>query len=356
MSGMPHFTFREIAKHSSEICHVATPNADWLLYCSKAVLRRVGITGIDPIREGITARTYSYLIKRRIKAFNPDIIFAALASPMIAYLKTECPIVYFSDATFASLVDYYPEFSNLSQRAIRRWNRIEANALEKAKIILLPSQWAADTAVINYKIDPAKIFVVPIGANINSPPVVSFESGDWFNVCRLLFVGVEWERKGGDLVLAVLVELLRRGVRAELHIVGCNPPAGRSHPLMYSYGFLSKTSASQRLADLFSHATFLIVPSRQEAYGIVFAEASAFGTPSLATRTGGIPGVVQQEVNGFLFGLDAVASDYADKICEVWGNQAAYMAVRRSSHQYFLDALNWTVWGDRVEEIIRRHC
>jgi glycosyltransferase involved in cell wall biosynthesis len=125
---------------------------------------------------------------------------------------------------------------------------------------------------------------------------------------------------------------------------------------MYCHGFLSKTSDYTKLAGLFSRAAFLIVPSRQEAYGIVFGEASAFGTPSLATRTGGIPSVVQQGVNGFLFAPDATAAEYADKICQLWGNQPAYMAIRRSSHRRYLDVLNWTTWGDRVMEIISQQC
>ena len=355
MSGIPHFIFRELAKRSTEISHIATPLTDWLLSRCVATLHFAGITAYDPGREDMTARAYNILINRRIKAYNPDIIFSALASPMIARLKTKCPIVHFSDSTFASIVNYYPETFNLSRWTIRQGNKMEASALEKAKVVLLASQWAAKSVVNDYRINPGKVFVVPMGANIDSPPRVTFETNEWGDVCRLLFIGVNWERKGGDLALAVLVELIERGVRAELHVVGCGPPAGRSHPQMYCHGFLSKTSAYQRLVELYSKATFVIVPSRQEAYGIVFAEASAFGVPSLGTRTGGVSGVVQQGVNGFLFALDATAAEYAKKICELWDNPAAYLALRRSSRQYFLDVLNWTTWGNQVEEIIRRY-
>jgi glycosyltransferase involved in cell wall biosynthesis len=355
-SGMPHFIFRELAKRSKKIAHFSTPSLDRFLFRSQTALRRSGMSGFDPLREDIAARTYSLFLHRELKAFDPDIVFAVVASPMIARLKSVAPIVHFSDSTYASLLNYYPGCTGLSRRTIRQGNLMESRALQNATIILFPSQWATDSAINDYKIDPAKIHTVPIGANFYAVEPTSFVSSNWSDVCRLLFVGVDWERKGGDVARAVLVELLNRGVRAELHVVGCNPPAGHSHPQMVCHGFLTKTSDQAKLTELFSRAAFLIVPSRQEAYGIVFAEASAFGTPSLATRTGGIPSVVQQGVNGFLFAPEATAAEYVDKICQLWGNQTAYMAIRRSSHQRFLDTLNWTTWGDRVMEIIGQRC
>ena len=351
-SGMPHFIFRELAKRANEVAHFSAPSFDRFLFRSQTALRRAGMNLFDPLREDIAARAYNLFLRREIEAFNPDLVFAVVASPMTARLKCAAPIVHFSDSTYASLLDYYPGCVGLSRRTIRQGNLMEYRALHNAKIILLPSQWAAQSAINDYKIDPAKVFTVPIGANFYGVAPVSFEGGKWSDVCRLLFVGVDWERKGGNIALAVLVELQARGVPAELHVVGCDPPAGHSHPQMHCHGFLSKTSDHAKLTELFSQAAFLIVPSRQEAYGIVFAEASAFGTPSLATQTGGIPSVVQQGVNGFLFAADATATEYAAKICELWSNQGTYMAIRRSSHQRFLDVLNWTTWGDRVMEII----
>jgi glycosyltransferase involved in cell wall biosynthesis len=351
-SGMPHFMFRELSKRSTKIAHMSAPFFDRLLYRTQTALHRAGLTALHPMREDAAARMYNLLLERKIRAFRPDLVFAIVASPMVARLKCEAPIVYFSDTTFANMLSYYSQYRRLSRRTIRQGNLMEARALQNAKLVILPSQWAADSAINDYHIDPAKVVIIPMGANIDGVPPVSFDKDNWSEVCRLLFIGVDWERKGGDVALAVLIELLARGVPAELHVVGCNPPT--PHPQMYCHGFLSKTAHYAQLTELLGQAAFVILPSRQEAFGIVLAEASAFGTPSLATRTGGIPDAVEQGVNGFLFAPGAAAGEYADKICEIWRNQAAYMAIRRSSRQRFLDVLNWSTWGDRVEEIIRR--
>ena len=353
-SGMPHFVFRELAKRSTQIAHMSAPFFDRLLYRSQTALHRAGLNALHPMREDIAARTYDLLLRRKIGAFNPDLVFAAVAAPLVARLKCSAPIAYFSDTTFANMVNYYPQYQNLSRRTIRQGNLMEAHALRNAKYVILSSQWAADSAVNDYHIDPAKVFVIPIGANVYGVPPVSFDKDNWSDVCRLLFVGVEWERKGGDVALGVLVELLARGVPAELHVVGCDPPA--THPQMHCHGFLSKTADYAKLTALFGQAAFMILPSRQEASAIALAEASAFGTPSLATRTGGIPSTVEQGVNGFLFAPEATAFEYADKICAIWRDETAYMALRRSSRQRFLDVLNWSTWGDRVEKIVRAQC
>jgi glycosyltransferase involved in cell wall biosynthesis len=60
------------------------------------------------------------------------------------------------------------------------------------------------------------------------------------------------------------------------------------------HGRLDKRNSAQRrrLEDLLRHAHVLLVPSRAESCGTVFAEAAAFGVPSLTTAVGGIPTAV----------------------------------------------------------------
>jgi glycosyltransferase involved in cell wall biosynthesis len=56
----------------------------------------------------------------------------------------------------------------------------------------------------------------------------------------------------------------------------------------------------QEVADFLKHATIFILPSRQEAFGIVILEAGAFGLPVVASRVGGIPEILTDGWNGRL--------------------------------------------------------
>jgi glycosyltransferase involved in cell wall biosynthesis len=63
--------------------------------------------------------------------------------------------------------------------------------------------------------------------------------------------------------------------------------------------FLGKQSAAE-VASLMRGSEFLVLPSRMESFGIVLIEAMACKTPVVATNVGGIPEIVEHEINGIL--------------------------------------------------------
>jgi glycosyltransferase involved in cell wall biosynthesis len=202
--------------------------------------------------------------------------------------------------------------------------------------------------------------VIPFGANLASSidrtTVASLVEGRLAAPWRFLFVGVDWERKGADLVLATVAELNRRGHPSELVIVGCNPPA-RVEPLpafVKVEGFINKrTEAGRRkMADLYRSTTFFFMPSRAEAYGIVFCEASAHGVPSLTTDTGGIPTIIQDGYNGRLFPIDASIEDYVSAILAVVRPET-YRQLCENAVTSYEQNLNWEVGGRRAMSLIR---
>ncbi|PLZ97490.1 glycosyl transferase [Fischerella thermalis CCMEE 5268] len=61
----------------------------------------------------------------------------------------------------------------------------------------------------------------------------------------------------------------------------------------------------KELASAFASADAFIFPSRTETLGLVLLEAMAAGCPVVAARSGGIPDIVTDGVNGYLFAPDA---------------------------------------------------
>lgn len=105
-------------------------------------------------------------MRTAISTANVDVVFSPGTIP-IAHLKTNYPIVFWADATFAGMIDFYPSFSNLCSRSIRDGNRMEQAALSKCSLAIYSSEWAAKTALDNYDVNPQKVKVVPFGANIS---------------------------------------------------------------------------------------------------------------------------------------------------------------------------------------------
>lgn len=284
-------------------------------------------------------------------------IFFTPSSILAAKPINDKPIIFWADATFAGMIDFYPEFSNLCNESIYYGQLIEQSALSNCKVALYSSEWAAKSAIENYVVDPKKVKVVPFGPNIECNRTM----GDIkhliykknIEVCKLLFVGVDWIRKGGDVALSIAIELNKRGVKTELNVVGCSAPEDAPN-FIINHGFIAKNNKieSLKLEKLFSECHFLVVPSRAECYGIVFAEASSFGVPSIATNIGGIPTVVKSGINGQTFGINATTDEYCSYIQEIISNEDCYNNLALSAFKFYLEELSWDVAGEKIKKII----
>jgi glycosyltransferase involved in cell wall biosynthesis len=293
---------------------------------------------------------------RRLEHGAFDVVFAPVASAQIATLQTALPIMYASDATFELLVGLYDNFSNLSAASLDEGHRVEHAAVHRADLLLYPSRWAADSAVHRYGADRSRIRVTPYGANLEDPPTAASIAGRARpERCVLLFLAREWERKGGDLVLATFEVLRERGLDAELVVCGCSPPDGWSSEDARIVPFLDKNDPAQRrqLSTLLAESAFLFVPTRADCFPIVFCEASAYGLPVVATAVGGVPEAVRDGENGLLLCAEAQPEAYADAIEAAFRDEARYERLIASTRRAFDERLNWDAWGRDIAEAMR---
>ena len=282
------------------------------------------------------------------------------ASIVCAGMETDVPIVTWEDATFAGMVGYYPgKWKNFSDSTIRHGNEIQQASLNNAALSVFSSDWAAKSALANYKVDKKKVVVVPLGANLTEVPsqvdvLTAISARTQAQECRLLFIGVEWHRKGGDLVVETAMALRKKGINAFVDVVGCEP-IGTMPDCVQTHGFVSKATADgrEKMRALLLSSHYLFVPSIAECFGLVFAEASAFGLPSLARDTGGVSSAVKDGVNGHVLHLSANSIDFANIIEKEISNFESYSCIALSSRKFFESTLNWTQAIRRLtEEII----
>jgi glycosyltransferase involved in cell wall biosynthesis len=188
--------------------------------------------------------------------------------------------------------------------------------------------------------------VIPFGANLEIhhdrafiESTISARSRD---SCTLLFLGVDWQRKGGAIALETARLLNAQGLKTQLTVVGCTVP-GEKYDFVTEVGFISKrTPAGQtRLGELLRSAHFLILPTRAECSAIVFCEASAFGLPIITTDTGGISTYVRQGVNGIRIPLSGGAECYAEHIFRLFYDRAGYEGMALAGWCEYKSRLNW---------------
>lgn len=359
-SGTPYFMTRALRRHAAQVSTFAPVESDVIRALNRVVGVQRPFTGwtSSPGYSAAALRRNARRIKDQQTRIQADVLFAPAGSALIPGLRIDTPVAYSSDGTAQLLNGYYGAPCDPSSTAFRHRDMAERRAIARADMLIYPTGWAARSAIDDYGADPAKVHVVPYGANLDTPPdrdrALAPRQGGGVN---LLFIGVDWTRKGGDIAVATVQALHARGIPARLTIVGCVPPKGVTLDGVRVIPFLDKSDPEQarQLARLYYAADLFILPTLAECYGIVLAEAAAHGVPCLCTDTGGVSGAMTPGRSGFLMRPEDGARAYADRIATLLAEPGRLGALRRTARAEFERCFNWDIWARRTVDIFARH-
>lgn len=358
-SGTLHYMYKALGEHVGDVVLLGPYEPKRLLFVLKIFARAMGLffkKKYNIAHSKTLAKAYGRYFTRRISDTSPDVIVAVASTPDAAYIKTNKPLVVVDDINFTLLRNYYSNFSGLFRFSIKESDKVIKRAYNKAHGVVFSSQWAKDSTVKDDGIPQEKIHVISYGANLEEFP--SREEAihkDYGEVCELLFLGVDWFRKGGNIAFEAMKMLNEQGFKARLTVCGCVPPEEFRHENMHVIPFLNKNNPEdfEKLYRLFLKTNFLIVPTRADCTPIVFCEANAFGLPVISTDTGGVSAVVESNVNGVLFQPESGGEAYANCIKDIYTDKEKYEQLVVSSRNTFENRLNWKSWAKEIEKILK---
>lgn len=308
--------------------------------------------------EPLILNDFATRISRKLSKFNSDLVLCPINVVPIAKLECHQPIVLWTDATLDLLIDDYPFLTNLCEETIKNIYAMEQSALDKCKMVIYTSDWAAQGAIKTYGIDPSKVKVIPWGANIECnrtfDDIYSLVKCRNSKVCKLLFIGVDWVRKGGNVAFDVAKELNKLGLNTELTIVGCEPILDEPIPsFVKSLGYVDKSTkeGSEKMEMLFAESHFLILPTVADCTPFVIAEANSFGVPCLATDVGGITTMIRDNFNGKVFSKNANINEYCIYVLHLFSNQKQNEKLALSSFNEYQTRLNWKVAAQTAKNL-----
>jgi glycosyltransferase involved in cell wall biosynthesis len=355
-SGTPYFIVKALQKHVGDVTYLGKLHT-YQHFIGKVVNGLLAPLNLryNYAHSVSLAKSYASILGRRLRHKTFDIIFAH-ESTGIALLKTNIPIILITDATFSALEQYYQYFSNLLKFSSTQSRRVENLAFQNASLLFFASEWAATHARNDYQLRDSQIHILYFGANLTEfPDSIKIRSRKFEpKECKLLFVGVNWYRKGGNIAFDTMIDLNNRGIDTRLTVCGTTPPKHIRNNNLTVIPFLNKNNQQdrQQLFELYANADYFILPTRNECAGLVFCEASAFGLPIIATDTGGVSSYVYNNINGFLLPIDASGKDYADTIMRINHNKDLYYKLSESGRILFEEKLNWDIWGFNARKII----
>lgn len=295
---------------------------------------------------------YSKTIKKDSDFNKCDVLFFPRGGQIGLFLRTDKPIVYYSDATAYVMVDYY--WKNCHPLSVKMACYLEKKASQKAFINLRSSQWATNSVIQDCKCPATRSLVLEFGANMDATDIqqiTPYEKGQ----LHVLFSGVDWERKGGDIAVETVRILRGKGIDAHLDIVGIRDLSAycKNYDFITNHGFLNKNNQEDycNYIDIFRHSHILLLPTQAECSAIVYCEAAGFGLPTYTYGTGGTENYVVNGVNGHTLPPSQQANDFANCIMEdIEHNRMG--ALHEGALKLYSEKLSWSAWSKRFRNII----
>ncbi|MFJ7679203.1 glycosyltransferase family 4 protein [Peribacillus sp. NPDC097198] len=353
---------KALEESGNDVITIDNLKVNRVLFVLFKVIERITGKKIDIMRTKLALQSFHKQIESRKRGVDYDIIFSS-SSILLTYLKDRKPSVFYTDATFGGMLNYYWNVEEMNKKNVLQGMNAEKAALKNCTKAIFASQWAVDTAIQFHDADSRKCVAINRGANIyhNFNKVDILRYVNERAICnqskqeyRMLFVGRDWIRKGGPLALQIVKELSNKGYSSKLDVVGCQPNLSSADARFINVrGFLNKdiVEENKKLQELYLTSDFYLQPSLREAQGIAYAEASAFGLPVIAVNTGGVSDIVTNR-NGILFNSTEEASCYVEKIIWLIENSEEYKNLSISTFKFYQEALNWNSVGKRITKLL----
>jgi glycosyltransferase involved in cell wall biosynthesis len=173
-----------------------------------------------------------------------------------------------------------------------KWH-LNRNCYHAARHLVSWSNWTKNSLVEGYGISSDKVTVVPPGVQVREwrrPTPRLCEQGP----TKILFVGGNFERKGGPLLLEAFRAL--RPLDVELHLVTQQSIA--PEPGLFVYNNLQPNSSE--LKALYHQCHIFALPTNADCLPMALCKAGAAGLATVATNIAAIPEIVRNNETGLL--------------------------------------------------------
>lgn len=229
--------------------------------------------------------------------------------------------------------------SSLSEDQLEEAIQVQQRVFDNAKHIFALSNWTKDGIVQGLGVSADKVTTVFAGPNL-----VPSRDLDEFQGARvgrkILFVGIDWERKGGPLLLDAFRICRQRFPDVQLTIVGCDPNI--DEPGVKIAGYLDRRNSQQfqQLIRHYEQATCFCLPSHFDPFPNAILEASAFGLPTVSLDNGSRREVIENELTGHL-AATASPEDLAEALLSVLGDEDACRKMGLKARSFQTENFSW---------------
>ncbi|MDB6025737.1 MAG: hypothetical protein JWM68_1960 [Verrucomicrobiales bacterium] len=237
---------------------------------------------------------------------------------------------------------YYGGYAD--DKVFPKWYPMEKAIYDRADKVFTMSNHVRQSLIEHYHCSPEKACCVLAGYNVEVKTAAL--KNDNYGNKHILFVGIEWERKGGPLLVEAFKMVLKKHPDAFLTIVGCSPQIDVPN---------CKIVGRIPLEDVREHylkASIFCLPTRLEPFGIVFIESMLYKLPVVAPRIGALPDFIEDGKSGRLTRPNDV-NELAAVLTELLDSPEKCRSLGESGYNSVKDRYSWDAVGVRLQTHIR---
>jgi len=347
VEGMLRRSFPEFEIEAWNIASLVKRRPDIVAINGWSTLRehtRAVLTGRQRFRTAFFATTYLFRRVRRLllDRFLPRRGEFAATFQLQSLFDASLPGVPHFVYTDQTALAYGERIGHGSPRAYRPdWIELEREIYRHATCVLTRSDDISRSLVEDYRCPPERVSCVYVGCNVPVGPASG--AVERYQSKEILFVGTNWELKGGPELLEAFQRLRLSHPESRLTVIGCNPAV--SVPGCEVLGVLPVGA----LSPYFQRASVFCLPTREEAFGVAFIEALAHRLPVVATGINAIPEFVRHGHNGLLVPVRDAAA-IATALETLLSDPALCQRYGEAGYAHFRERYNWEAVGSRVRK------
>ena len=173
----------------------------------------------------------------------------------------------------------------------------------------------------------------------------------------LLFVGIDFKRKGLDHLIHSLPDIIKEHPYLRLVVVGKSNQSDEMEQLARNddvhdhIDFLGAIPYT-RLPQYFADADLFVLPSLSEGFGLVIIESMSCGTIPIVSDIPPFYDIITDKETGYFVDL-SIKGSLAQKINDVLANPEGTKPMRKSARDYVINHFDWAIVSGNYTELIK---
>lgn len=310
---------------------------------------------LDPVYYG---RLTSFLKNHHMEQINNADVLLQIGAiyniPSITKPTKSRPVISYHDGNVAKMMTS-PFFNQKLQKHARKAFQWEKHVYSELNHICTMSDYLRRSMIEDFGVDESRVSNIGVGVNFDIPPQsILPEQKKTFD---LVFVGREFERKGGETILQAFNLLKDQYQQLTLHIIGPSEASLSKYDLdtnkVKCYGFLDRRNKRdvEIFQNVLANASIGLFPTLFDAFGIPVLEKFSYEIPCITTDILAMPELVKEGETGFLIKVNdhksmAEAIEYYvenPEVCRTHGKNGRKLVVENYTWHNVVEKLDHVI-------------